>query len=152
MPRLVDMIYDWLFYIVIRKVLERLTWIPNTWRVTSCSKKAWNTVPIHDTSRHCIYSWEYSNEKNFLVYNNVRTFTLKKVLLHLEVFFSFNLCAKASNPVQLAGRSVARWHIFKPKIPIFPNRKSQFGQIWEGLAMEGVGLFYCHLAYFATLW
>jgi hypothetical protein len=34
---------------------------------------------------------------------------------------------------------VARWHIFKPKIPIWVN--------FEGLAMENVGILYGHLVY-----
>jgi hypothetical protein len=35
---------------------------------------------------------------------------------------------------------------------IFSNQKSQFGQILEGLAMEDVGIFYCHLVYFTVIW
>jgi hypothetical protein len=38
----------------------------------------------------------------------------------------------------------ARWHIFKPKIPIWIN----FG----GFAMEDVGIFNGHLVYFTATW
>jgi hypothetical protein len=49
---------------------------------------------------------------------------------------------------------VARWHTY------FQTKKSRFGQILEGLAMEDVatyiirpfGLFYCYLVYFVTIW
>jgi hypothetical protein len=34
---------------------------------------------------------------------------------------------------------------------IFSNQKSQFGQTLEGLAMEDVGIFYGHLAYFTAI-
>jgi hypothetical protein len=41
-----------------------------------------------------------------------------------------------------------------PGLPdgIFPNQKSQFGHILEGLALEDVGMFYGLLAYFAAIW
>jgi hypothetical protein len=42
------------------------------------------------------------------------------------------------------GSGVARWHIFKPKIPIWVN----FG----GFALVVVGIFYDHLVYFAAIW
>jgi hypothetical protein len=35
---------------------------------------------------------------------------------------------------------------------IFSNKKSHFGEILEGLAIEYVGIFYGHLVYFTTLW
>jgi hypothetical protein len=35
---------------------------------------------------------------------------------------------------------------------IFSNQKYQFGKILEGLLMEDVGAFYCHLVYFTTIW
>jgi hypothetical protein len=35
---------------------------------------------------------------------------------------------------------------------IFSNQKSQFGYILEVLAMEDVGIFYEHLAYFNAIW
>jgi hypothetical protein len=34
---------------------------------------------------------------------------------------------------------------------LFSNQKSQFGYILEGLAMEDVGIFYVHLAYFMPI-
>jgi hypothetical protein len=41
----------------------------------------------------------------------------------------------------------------------FANQKSLFGKIWEGLAMEDVGIFHghlvyfpSHLVYFVTIW
>jgi hypothetical protein len=37
-------------------------------------------------------------------------------------------------------------------IGIFSNQKSQFEYILEGLAMEGVGVFYVHLVYFTDIW
>jgi hypothetical protein len=40
--------------------------------------------------------------------------------------------------------SVARWFIFKPKIPIFVN----FG----GLAIEDVGIFYVRWVHFPAIW
>jgi hypothetical protein len=49
-----------------------------------------------------------------------------------------------------------------PGLPdgIFSNQKSQFGSIWEGLAIEDVGIFYGHLVqyirghlvYFMAIW
>jgi hypothetical protein len=33
---------------------------------------------------------------------------------------------------------------------LFSNKKSQFGQIWDGLAMEDVGMFYGHLVHFTV--
>jgi hypothetical protein len=38
---------------------------------------------------------------------------------------------------------VARWFVFKPKIPIWVN-------FW-GLAMENLGIFYDHLVYFTAI-
>jgi hypothetical protein len=35
---------------------------------------------------------------------------------------------------------------------IFPNQKSQFGKILEGLRMENVGIFYGHLVNFTAIW
>jgi hypothetical protein len=35
---------------------------------------------------------------------------------------------------------------------IFSNQKSQFGKILEGLAMEGVGIFYGQSVYFTAPW
>jgi hypothetical protein len=40
---------------------------------------------------------------------------------------------------------VARWHIFEPK-------KSRFGLILEGFAMEDVGILYGHLVYLQLFW
>jgi hypothetical protein len=34
----------------------------------------------------------------------------------------------------------------------FSNQKSQFVLTLEGLAMENVGVFYVHLAYFTAIW
>jgi hypothetical protein len=34
----------------------------------------------------------------------------------------------------------------------FRNKKSKFGQILEGLAMEDDGIFYNHLVYFTAIW
>jgi hypothetical protein len=59
---------------------------------------------------------------------------------------------------------VARWHIFKPKIPfwlisedlamedvrIFYGRLVYFTAIWSILL--SFGLFYCHLVYFMVIW
>jgi hypothetical protein len=39
---------------------------------------------------------------------------------------------------------VARWYIFKPKIP--------FGKILEGLRMEKVGIFFGHLECITAIW
>jgi hypothetical protein len=39
---------------------------------------------------------------------------------------------------------VAKWFIFIPKITIWV--------IFEGLAMENVGIFYDHLIYFIAIW
>jgi hypothetical protein len=36
---------------------------------------------------------------------------------------------------------VARWFVFKPKIPIF-----------QGLRLENVDIFYGHLEYFKNIW
>jgi hypothetical protein len=40
-----------------------------------------------------------------------------------------------------------------PGLPdgIFSDKKYQFGQILEGLAMEDVGIFYGHLVYFTDI-
>jgi hypothetical protein len=60
--------------------------------------------------------------------------------LHFGRFFS------QTHPVTLlsvAGVGVARWHIFKPK--------SLFGKIFKWLAIEYVGIFYGHLAYFTAI-
>jgi hypothetical protein len=38
---------------------------------------------------------------------------------------------------------VARWFVFKPKIPIWVN--------FEGLAMENLGIFYDHLVYVTAI-
>jgi hypothetical protein len=35
---------------------------------------------------------------------------------------------------------------------IFSNQKSQFGKIFEGLAMENVGAFYDHLVHVTAIW
>jgi hypothetical protein len=42
----------------------------------------------------------------------------------------------------------------KPGLPdgLFSNQKSKFGYIWEGLAMEDVGIFYGLLSYFMEIW
>jgi hypothetical protein len=41
-----------------------------------------------------------------------------------------------------------------PGLPdgMFSNQKSKFGYIWEGLAMEDVGIFYGHLIHFTVFW
>jgi hypothetical protein len=33
---------------------------------------------------------------------------------------------------------------------LFSNQKSKFGKMWEGLAMEDVGIFYGHLVHFTV--
>jgi hypothetical protein len=43
-----------------------------------------------------------------------------------------------------ANSRVAKWIVFKPKIPILVN--------FEGLAVENLGLFYDHLVYFMAIW
>jgi hypothetical protein len=53
----------------------------------------------------------------------------------------FDLCTKTF----YESSRVARWFIFKPKIPIF-------GLILEGLGTENVGIFYDHLKYFRAIW
>jgi hypothetical protein len=35
---------------------------------------------------------------------------------------------------------------------IFSNKKSQFGQIFEGLVMDVVGIFYVYFVYFTAIW
>jgi hypothetical protein len=35
---------------------------------------------------------------------------------------------------------------------LFSNQKSQFGQIFEGLGLENVDIFYEHLEYFTDIW
>jgi hypothetical protein len=35
---------------------------------------------------------------------------------------------------------------------LFPNRKSQFGEILEGLRLKIVDIFYDHLEYFTDIW
>jgi hypothetical protein len=35
---------------------------------------------------------------------------------------------------------------------LFSNQKSQLGQSLKGLAMERVGIFYCHLVYSVAIW
>jgi hypothetical protein len=35
---------------------------------------------------------------------------------------------------------------------IFAYQKSNFGNILEGLGMDNVGIFYCHLVYFIAIW
>jgi hypothetical protein len=42
------------------------------------------------------------------------------------------------------GYRVARWYIFKPKIPVWIN--------FEGRAMEDLGIFYGHLVIFSAIW
>jgi hypothetical protein len=42
------------------------------------------------------------------------------------------------------GFRVARWFVFKPKIPIWVN--------FEGLRLQIVDIFYGHLGYFMTIW
>jgi hypothetical protein len=44
---------------------------------------------------------------------------------------------------QASGRRVARWPVFKPKIPIW--------LVLEGLTMENLGIFYDHLVYFTSI-
>jgi hypothetical protein len=46
---------------------------------------------------------------------------------------------------------VARWFLFKPKIPIWVN----FGEVWNGKCLYILwpfGIFYRHLGYFMTIW
>jgi hypothetical protein len=52
---------------------------------------------------------------------------------------------------------VARWYIFRPKIPIWENfRESSNGRYWYSLCPFGFLLpfviFYCHLVYFEAFW
>jgi hypothetical protein len=41
----------------------------------------------------------------------------------------------------VVGCRVARWFVFKPKFPI-----------WEGLRLENIYIFYCHLEYLMEIW
>jgi hypothetical protein len=48
-------------------------------------------------------------------------------------------------------RRVARWHIFKPKIPTWVNfGRSCNGRCWY--ILWPFGLFYCHLVYIVSIW
>jgi hypothetical protein len=35
---------------------------------------------------------------------------------------------------------------------VFSNQKQQFGLILEGLGIEMIGMFYCHLEYITAIW
>jgi hypothetical protein len=70
-------------------------------------------------------------------------FIRRKYNSDIKLTFSGRGWALAREPAPFVLQSrVARWHIFKPK----------FGQFFEGLAMEDVGIFYGHLVYFIAIW
>jgi hypothetical protein len=53
------------------------------------------------------------------------------------------LSPNQSQPRAMDNTMVARWFVFKPKIP--------FGSILEGLARGNHGIFYNHLVYFTAI-
>jgi hypothetical protein len=77
------------------------------------------------------------------------------------IFLSYLKCVVLVTPIfsppppsesqQQSASRVARWHIFKPKIPIWVN----FGGPWVGKCwyiLWPFGIFYGYLGYFMTIW
>jgi hypothetical protein len=78
------------------------------------------------------------------------------------IFLSYLKCVVLVTPIfsppprpseskQQSASRVARWHIFKPKIPLWVN----FGGPWVGKCwyiLWPFGIFYGYLGYFMTIW
>jgi hypothetical protein len=74
---------------------------------------------------------------------------LVEKLFFLQIFWRKNLFS----PVfRVGGVRVARWHVFKPKIPIGVNLAGSWnGKCWR--ILWSFGIFYVHLVlYFMAVW
>jgi hypothetical protein len=92
------------------------------------------------------------------------SFTVPKMLFHIlpgvitvnEPLTEFYPSARFLSNRRSSRSGFGEIHIFLmrgPGLPdgIFSDKKYQFGQILEGLAMEDVGIFYGHLVYFTDI-
>jgi hypothetical protein len=74
------------------------------------------------------------------------------VLVKRDCRIGSRICGTAMKRARALQRPrVARWFVFKPKIPIWVNYGGPYnGKCWY--ILRSFEIFYCHLAYFIAIW